>query len=142
MDPQVPSNFDIVVIDSLTPVADVTFNLGQDLRRFLFGYFQRVRLSREPPYYDDEAATHEYMRTYVEENAPGSTATWVDLPGRPTWTNYFSLGGTTDTVTKGISNFKCGDLITNQADEYTLGSLVSPWNWLFVKYISMMNGGT
>jgi hypothetical protein len=39
MDPQVPSNFDIVVNDSLTPVADVTFNLGQDLRRFLFGYF-------------------------------------------------------------------------------------------------------
>jgi hypothetical protein len=34
MDPQVPSNFDIVVNDSLTLVADVTFNLGKNLRRF------------------------------------------------------------------------------------------------------------
>jgi hypothetical protein len=49
-----------------------------------------MRLSGEAHFYDAEAVTDEYMRTYVEENAPGSTVTWVDLLGRPTWTNYIS----------------------------------------------------
>jgi hypothetical protein len=39
MDPVQPSNFDIVMHDSLTPSADSAYNLGHDLRRFLFGCF-------------------------------------------------------------------------------------------------------
>jgi hypothetical protein len=55
MEPAQPSNFDIVVSDSLMPSASSTYNLGQDMRRFLFGFFQRVRLSGNTPHYDDEA---------------------------------------------------------------------------------------
>jgi hypothetical protein len=61
MDPVQPSNFDIVMHDSLTPSADSAYNLGQDLTRFLFGYFQRVRLSGNDPHYDDEAVTYEFL---------------------------------------------------------------------------------
>jgi hypothetical protein len=53
MDPAEPSNLDVVVSDSLTPSANSTFNLGQDGSRWLFGFFQRVRISGEEPYYDD-----------------------------------------------------------------------------------------
>jgi hypothetical protein len=105
MDPVHTSNFDIVMNDSLTPSANSTFNLGKDLMRFLFGYFQRVRLSVNEPHCDDAAVTYEFLRSYVAENAPGSTATCLDLPGRPSWTNFISLGGTTDTVTVGNNNF-------------------------------------
>jgi hypothetical protein len=54
-----------VLYDSLTPSADLAYNLGLDLRRFLFGYFQRVRLSGNDPHYDDEAVTYEFLRSYV-----------------------------------------------------------------------------
>jgi hypothetical protein len=39
MEPVQQSNYDITLHDSLTPVSNSTFNLGQNLRRFLFGYF-------------------------------------------------------------------------------------------------------
>jgi hypothetical protein len=83
MDPAQPSSFHIVVSDSLTPSANTTYNLGNYLMRFLFGFFQRVRVSGNAPHYDDKAATYEFLRSYVAENAPGSTATWLDLPGQP-----------------------------------------------------------
>jgi hypothetical protein len=59
------------------------------------------------PHYDDEAVTYEFMRFYVACN--GATASWLDLPGRPPWINYFSLGGTTDALTIGSNNFRSGD---------------------------------
>jgi hypothetical protein len=72
-----------------------------------------------------------YVRTYVEENATGSTATWVDLPGRPTWTDYISISGTTDTVTVGNHNFRCGDLMPNAASSYDIGTLLTRWNMVY-----------
>jgi hypothetical protein len=107
------SNFDIVLSDSLTPSASSVYSLSQDLMRFVFGYFKRVRMSRYEPQYDDEAVTASFMQSYVAENALGSTATWLELPGHPSWTNYFSLGGTTDTVTVGSNKFRCGLLLPN-----------------------------
>jgi hypothetical protein len=69
MDPARPSNFDIVVSDSITPSADSAYNIGQNLRRFVFGYFQRVRISANSPHFDDEAIPYSFMREYVAENA-------------------------------------------------------------------------
>jgi hypothetical protein len=83
MDPAQPSTFDIVVSDSLTPSANSTYNLGHYLMRFLFGFFQRVRVSGNAPHCDDEALTYEFLRSDVAENAPGSTATLLELPGQP-----------------------------------------------------------
>jgi hypothetical protein len=48
--------------------------------------------------------------------------TWVDLQGRPAWTNYFNLGGTTDTVTIGGNSFKSGDFEPNGQAVFDLGS--------------------
>jgi hypothetical protein len=39
MDPAEQSNFDDVASDSLTPSANSSFNLGQDARRWRFGFF-------------------------------------------------------------------------------------------------------
>jgi hypothetical protein len=90
MDPAQPSNFDIVVSDSLTPSANSTCNLGQDLMRFLFGFFQRVRLSGNTPHYDDEAIPYHFLRSYVAETPGGLTCldavvgrtilAWLRLP--------------------------------------------------------------
>jgi hypothetical protein len=57
----------------------------------------------------------------------GRAATWVDLQGRPAWTNYFSLGGTTDTVTIGSNSFKSGDLEPNGQAGFDLGSSYARW---------------
>jgi hypothetical protein len=43
MDPAVVSNFDVVLSDSLTPSITDGFNIGQNLRRFRYGYFNTVR---------------------------------------------------------------------------------------------------
>jgi hypothetical protein len=95
MDPVQTSNFDLVLYDSLTPSADSTYNLGQDLRRFLFGYFERVRLSGNDPYYDDEAITYEFLRSYVTENAQG-TSSWSGLTDKPGWVDKISYDNNTD----------------------------------------------
>jgi hypothetical protein len=65
----------------MTPSQNSTYNIGQDLRCFLFGFFQRVRMSRKLSHYNDKAITYEVMRSYVAEN--GATASWLVLPGRP-----------------------------------------------------------
>jgi hypothetical protein len=57
MDPAHPSNLDVVASDTVTPSANSKFNLGHDSHRWLFSYFQRVWLSEEEPYYDDETVT-------------------------------------------------------------------------------------
>jgi hypothetical protein len=54
-------------------------------------------------------------------------ATWADFQGRPAWTNYFGLGGTTYTVTIGGNNFKSGDLEPNGQAVFDLGSFDARW---------------
>jgi hypothetical protein len=46
----------------------------------------------------------------------------VDLQGRPAWTVFFSLGGTTDTVTIGGNSFKSGHFAPNGQALFDLGS--------------------
>jgi hypothetical protein len=121
MDPAEQSNFDVVASDSLTPSANSTFNLGQDVRRWRFGFFQRVRLSGNVPNYEDEAIPYHFLRSYVAENAR-----WFDLPGRPGWSNYFSLV-TPTMLPIGSTSLKCGDIIPNGPNMFDLGTAATPW---------------
>jgi hypothetical protein len=118
MDPADQSNFDIVVSDS-------TYNLGQDLRRFLFGFFQRVRVSGNTPHYDDEAIPYHFLRFYVAENAR-----WFDLLGCPGWSNYFSLV-TPTMLSIGSNSLKCGDIIPNGPNLFDLVTADTPWKHIF-----------
>jgi hypothetical protein len=125
MDPAQPSNFDIVVSDSLTPSANSAFNLSQDLRRFLFGYFQRVRLSGNTPHYDDEAIPYHFLRSNVAENAR-----WFDMPRRLGWSSFFSLA-TPTMLSIGSNSLKCGDIIPNGPKVFDLGTADTPWKHIF-----------
>jgi hypothetical protein len=122
MDPARPSNYDIIVSDSITPSAVSAFNIGQDLRRFMFGYFERVRISATSPHNEDEAVPYKFMREYVEANAMWST--WSGIRGRPSWTDFMTSGGTTDTL------FPNGDSI------YDLGDTSTRWRNMYTKHIS------
>jgi hypothetical protein len=120
MDLARPSNFDIVVSDSITPSAVSAFNIGQDLRRFLFGDFERVRISATSPHNEDEAVPYKFMREYVAE----FVANWADIRGRPCWTDFITSGGTTDTV------FPNGDSMSD------LGDTSTRWRNMYIKNIS------
>jgi hypothetical protein len=124
MEPVQPSNFDIVLHDSLAPVSNSTFNLGQDLRRFLFGYFERVHLSGIVPYYDDEAITYDFLRSYVTENAQGTTS-WSGITDKPAWVDKFTydnIGQCMDPARPSSFDIVVSDSITPAADSaYNIG---------------------
>jgi hypothetical protein len=121
MDPVQPSNYDIVLYDSLTLSANSTYNLGQDLRRFLFGYFERVRLSGNDPYYDDEAITYEFLRSYVTENAQG-TSSWSGLTDKHGWVDKISYDNNIDPANPSNYDIVVSDSITPAAESaYNIG---------------------
>jgi hypothetical protein len=117
VDPENPSNFDIVVSDSIIP--DGLYSIGRENRRFVYGYFQRVLVS-ETPYEDDEAVPYKFMREYVAANAMWSE--WSGIRGRPTWTDL--LSGDTTTISVG------SNLVPN-ASHHTIGSVSLPWRHLY-----------
>jgi hypothetical protein len=59
---------------------------------------QQLKVENAPTK-DDDAVT----KKYVDDSK--RSITWLALSERPAWTNYISLGGTTDTVTIGSNNF-------------------------------------
>jgi hypothetical protein len=115
VDPENPSNYDIVVSDSITPASESAYSIGRENRRFVYGYFQRVRVS-ETPYDDDEAVPYQFMREYVSENAAWST--WSGIRGRPSWTDRFSG----DTTTVSVES----NLIPSDP-QFDIGSYSTPW---------------
>jgi hypothetical protein len=62
-------------------------------------------------------------------------ATWLALLGQPNWTNYFSLGGTTETVTIGSNNFKSGHFAPNGQGVFDLGDSYARWRRVYVDEI-------
>jgi hypothetical protein len=70
------------------------------------------------PTADADAAT----KKYVDDAISGSTTTWLDLPGRPSWTNTISAP-------------------PSQPDEYILGGATAPWKSLFAKLVTLAAGG-
>jgi hypothetical protein len=117
IDPENPSNYDIVVSESIIPAG--LYSIGRENIRFVYGYFQRVRVS-ESPYDDDEAVPLQFMREYVAANAMWSE--WSGIRGRPDWTNTFS--GDTTTVSVG------SNLVPN-ASHHTIGSVSLPWRHIY-----------
>eukprot|EP00873_Tetraselmis_striata_P006188 jgi/Tetstr1/426452/TSEL_016753.t1 len=59
------TNFDITALDSITPISDVVYNLGQDGRRWLFGYFTTA--------YADALVT------------AATQVAWADVAAKPIW---------------------------------------------------------
>jgi hypothetical protein len=91
----------------------------------MFGFIQRVRLSENTPHYHDEAIPHRhFLRLYVAENAR-----WFDLPGRPGWSNYFSLVSPT-MLSIGSNSLKCGDIIPNGPNLFDIGTADTIRNFL------------
>jgi hypothetical protein len=122
VDPENPSNYDIVVSDTIIP--DGLYSIGRENRRFVYGYFQRVRVS-ESPYDDDEAVPLQFMRDYVAANAMWSD--WSDIRGRPTWTDRFS-GDTTVSV---------GSNLVPNASQLDIGSVSLPWRHIYFSYLTV-----
>jgi len=90
MSPPEATNFDIVMLNSVTPSANVTWNLGQNGRRYLYIYTEFVRCNRVV----FDAGSTSFWGSYNELRDRPTIPSAVTLPSWVNTTqNLVSLSG-------------------------------------------------